>query len=102
MSVAVFLGVLLLFLAACVAAVVFAVRRHGLERVLIYVVAVIVIRVLIQSAAHNIGTFEEDIVPLLGAAAIVWAWPRIVANRALDKASADEHEEEEQNSHESV
>lgn len=101
-STAIVLGIALLILGGCLALVVFTAKRQGWKPVLVYVVSVIAIRLVIQFAAHNSGQFAQDIVPLLGAGVILWAWPRIAANRALDKASAEEDREDERSSHTGV
>lgn len=85
MDIAITIAFLLLFLGGCITAIVFAAKRYGWKTIGGYIFFAILGRVLVHFTMSNSGEVEKNFIPLLGAAAIMWAWPHVVKHRMLDK-----------------
>lgn len=84
------LGVLLLFLAVCVAGIIFAVKRWGLRRVCVYASYGIAARLLLGAiSADDIG----EKFPRIAAGVVLLLWPHMLEHRAKEKEAIRQRED---------
>jgi hypothetical protein len=99
MNIAITIAVMILIPGIFIGAIVFAARRAGWVRVIRYVKAAVGIRVAMQvSGSKNTSGSETILVPLIGAVAIEFLWPHIVAQRAREQAELANEAQFDENS----
>lgn len=93
MDTAILIVVLLLFLGACIAAVVFTVKRRGWLAAVRGGTMGLFVTVLLFDSEQTRMKFA---LPLLGAVAVAWLWPYIVAQRKRERAQEIEPDRREE------
>jgi hypothetical protein len=78
---AIIIAVALVFIGACIAGVVFAVRRYGWKPVYTYALSAIVIRILISFSGNHLTEGEKILVPAVGAFLILRLWPHVIKQK---------------------